>query len=117
MTALGFEITHYVWNDEMVLRRAASGAKDAHESAGERLIELLATVAPLDTGRLIGDATEDHNEDEGTVSYATPYAAILHEHPQWNFQHGREGKWLERTMNANGATVLDEFGDAMKKAL
>lgn len=111
------QITRVDWNVGKVLRRVSSGVKDAHESAVARVIELVEPRTPLDTGRLIGDATEDSDEDGGTISYATPYAAILHEHPEWNFQNGREGKWLERSLNESGRTVLGEFADEMEDAL
>ena len=36
---------------------------------------------------------------EISISYDTPYAARLHEHPEYNFREGREGKWLENALN------------------
>lgn len=42
----------------------------------------------------------------GVVSYDTPYAVRLHEHPEYNFQGGREGKWLEKTVNEKSKDVL-----------
>ena len=35
------------------------------------------------------------------VGYHTKYAARLHEHPEYHFQKGREGKWLESTIKNN----------------
>jgi hypothetical protein len=32
------------------------------------------------------------------VSYDTPYAVRLHEHPEYNFQGKGRGKWLEKTL-------------------
>lgn len=33
------------------------------------------------------------------VFYDTPYAIKVHEHPEYNFQNNREGKYLEKTVN------------------
>lgn len=67
---------------------------------------------------VLEDANKDVPHDEGTlersgdtsaeesakgigahVSYDTPYAKRLHENPQYNFNEGRKGKWLEDTIS------------------
>ena len=69
---------------------------------------------------VLGDANKDVPHDEGTlmrsgetsadetpkgiganVSYDTPYARRLHENPQYRFNKGRKGKWLEDVINKN----------------
>jgi hypothetical protein len=39
------------------------------------------------------------------VSYDTPYAVRLHEHPEYNFQGKGEGKWLEKAVQRRAATA------------
>ncbi|MCK2024061.1 hypothetical protein KZC52_14070 [Microbacterium sp. kSW2-24] len=67
--------------------------------AGERLLALSAAEVPLDQGTLMGSgavSTPLGGEGiEAQVTYDTPYAARLHEHPEYNFQDGRKGKYLE----------------------
>lgn len=66
--------------------------------AAHRLMALSVARAPLDVGTLTGSAQVTAAEalgDAAIVSYDTPYAARLHEHPEYNFQGGREGKYLE----------------------
>ena len=66
--------------------------------AAERLLALTSEVAPLDIGTLIasGQVENATTPDEGAaVVYDTPYAAKLHEHPEFNFQGGRQGKYVE----------------------
>jgi len=46
------------------------------------------------------------------VSYDTPYAARLHEHPEYNFQNGRQGKYLEEPAMQNRAE-LDQQGGVL----
>ena len=79
--------------DEIEQRLVAGETK-----AAERLLALSAAVAPLDIGTLIGSGTVEPATDSETgaaVVYDTPYAARLHEHPEYNFQGGRQGKYVE----------------------
>lgn len=50
---------------------------------------------------------------EITVGYNTPYAARLHEHPEYRYQKGRKGKYLEDPIKNN----LNVFQDYYKKQL
>lgn len=82
--------------------------------AAERLLALSNAEAPLDIGTLIGSSTVIPATDptEGAaVVYDTPYAARLHEHPEYNFQGGRKGKYLEDPAVANRA----ELGNIIRK--
>jgi hypothetical protein len=86
------------------------------ELASERLLALSAERVPLDQGTLQTSGAvsmeETVNGDPvGVVSYDTPYAARLHEHPEYRFQNGRQGKYLE------GPAVehKKELGDIIRK--
>lgn len=66
--------------------------------AAERLLALSSARVPLDQGTLMGSGTvipATSPEKGAAVVYDTPYSARLHEHPEYNFQNGREGKYLE----------------------
>ena len=66
--------------------------------AAERLLALSSVEVPLEIGTLqaSGQVERAASPDEGSaVTYDTPYAARLHEHPEYNFQGGRKGKYLE----------------------
>lgn len=80
---------------QQILANVRMGA--AH--AGERLLALSAAEVPLDQGTLMGSGSVSTplggDDVEVQVSYDTPYAARLHEHPEYNFQGGRKGKYLE----------------------
>ncbi len=83
-------------------------------AAAERLLALSAERAPFDEGALVGSGTVERasNPEEGaSVIYDTPYAARLHEHPEYSFQNGRHGKYLE------GPAVehRKELGDIIRK--
>lgn len=82
--------------------------------AAERLLALSAEVVPLDQGTLLGSGsvTPATDPEEGAaVTYDTPYAARLHEHPEYNFQGGRQGKYLE----GPALEHRKELGDIIRK--
>lgn len=82
--------------------------------AGERLLALSAVDVPLDIGTLLGSGQvvpAETMEEGSAVVYDTPYAARLHEHPEFNFQGGRKGKYLEDPANENRA----ELGEIIAK--
>ena len=71
---------------------------DGENLAAERLLALSSEQVPFDIGTLSGSGTvKPATTPEGgaAVVYDTPYAARLHEHPEYNFQGGRKGKYLE----------------------
>lgn len=87
---------------------------DGENKAAERLLALSVERAPLDLSTLIGSGTVDRAtspEEGATVVFDTPYAARLHEHPEYNFQGGRQGKYVEDPAVENKA----ELGDIIRK--
>ncbi|MCI2959549.1 hypothetical protein MN032_17835 [Agromyces atrinae] len=76
--------------------------------AAERLLALSAERAPLDVGTLVGSGTVEvatDAEQGSQVVYDTPYAARLHEHPEYRFQQGRQGKYVEGPAVENRAEL------------
>lgn len=86
---------------------AAAGAKvldDAQDGVtlgAMRLLAITAERAPLDLGTLVGSGSVSSpmsakgGDPVAELVYDTPYAAKLHEHPEFNFQNGRQGKYVE----------------------
>ncbi len=82
-------------------------------AAAERLLALSSAVAPFDTGTLVGSGMVENAttpEAGAAVIFDTPYAARLHEHPEYNFQGGRQGKYVEEPAVTNRA----ELGDIIR---
>lgn len=75
-----------------------------------------AAPVPLELGRLRDSGRVEVADGEAVVSYDTDYAAILHEHPEFNFQNGRQGKWLQSTLES-GNSLLERLGGYLMKAL
>jgi hypothetical protein len=70
---------------------------------GDSLLNLSNKEVPHDEGTLqsTGIVDPDMPRQMVTVGYHTPYAARLHEHPEYRFQKGRKGKYLEDPLKHN----------------
>jgi hypothetical protein len=80
-------------------------SKEAVNTIADEVLRLSQREVPHDTGFLqntgnVERANSDNNP-EAIVGYHTPYAARLHEHPEYNFQGGRKGKYLEDPIKHN----------------
>ena len=75
-------------------------------------------IIPHDEGTLqrSGQIDVDKSELKGTVSYDTPYARRMHEHPEYRFQKGREGKFLEKVIFRDKQKIAKYMADKMKSA-
>ncbi|PWC05408.1 hypothetical protein [Agromyces badenianii] len=95
---------------DMLDRIALGETKAAH-----RLLALSLPRTPLDNGPLreAGAVEPAETAESGAqVVFDTPYAARLHEHPEYHFQEaGTGGKWLEETAVEN----RKELGDIIRK--
>lgn len=105
----------------MVLRRITGGGNSGLRDAAMALKEESDRRTPFDTGRLVG-TSELYQDDAAmvtVVSYATPYATILHESPQLNFQSGKEGKWLQNAADrvAGDGQIEVKIGRGLSEAL
>lgn len=87
---------------------------EGENKAAERLLALSAERAPFDEGTLVGSGTVERAsspEAGADVVYDTPYATRLHEHPEYNFQNGRQGKYVEEPALEHKA----ELGDIIRR--
>jgi hypothetical protein len=86
--------------------------------AAERGMALAVDLSPMDIGTLIGAhqvVPAETPEEGAAVVVDTPYAARLHEHPEYNFatdaNPNAQGKWVETAMVEN----RKELGDIIRK--
>ncbi len=68
-----------------------------HDIATE-ILRKSTEVVPHDTGMLQNSGNVIDEDEQSIVGYNKVYAARLHEHPEYRFQKGRQGKWLENTI-------------------
>jgi hypothetical protein len=52
-----------------------------------------------------------------TVGYHTPYAARLHEHPEYKFQKGRKAKYLQDPLMHNLTRWLNVYAKELEEVL
>jgi len=101
------------------------GAITAAENAGKQAIKDIATEilrlsqfeVPHDTGALQNSGHVEDNGAEQVVGYNKVYAARLHENPQYHFQKGRKGKYLEDPIKNNVAIFTKFLEAAVRGAL
>lgn len=68
----------------------------------DEILRLSQFEVPHDTGLLQNSGhVENGLGDEQIVGYNKVYAARLHEHPEYRFQGGRKGKYLEDPIKNN----------------
>jgi len=102
--------------------KAIRGVKQAVDDAAGNLFAESEKEVPHDKGTLqgSGNVTESKivgNELSAEVGYDTPYAARLHEHPEYNFQKGRKGKYLEDPLKRKEKTYKKDIEDSLNQAL
>lgn len=76
--------------------------------AAERLLALSKEVVPYDLGDLSRSGTvvpATTVDEDSAVTYDTPYARRLHEHPEYTFRNGRRGKYLSGPAEENRAEL------------
>ncbi len=78
---------------KMALER---GGKEGLNEALEYMLDEMNKIVPHDEGTLMRSGTIKQKGLKGAIGYNTPYAIRLHEHPEYNFRGGREGKWVAK---------------------
>ena len=91
--------------------------ESSHEGQGmvaDELLRLSQFEVPHDTGMLQNSGHVEDNSDSHIVGYNKVYAARMHENPQYNFQKGRKGKYLEDPLKNNLSVFLKFYGRALE---
>lgn len=93
---------------EKLTRLTRAKNLEAINRIADMLLNLSQKEVPFNVGTLQNsghvEQAKDLNEPEAIVGYggmAAPYAARLHEHPEYVFQNGRKGKYLEDPLKNN----------------
>lgn len=89
----------------------------ANGEVGDELLRLSNKEVPHDEATLQNSGVSETKKGETTVSYNTPYAAKLHEHPEYDFQKGRKGKYLEDPLKENLPAFRKFYVGEIRKAL
>lgn len=105
----------FKWNDNV--------AKEIDKAEVQGLIDALEYLrdqsdqtTPYREGALVQSSHVDVDTKQkiGAVSYDTPYAVRLHEHPEYNFRGNGRGKWLEKTIQEQRKELEKLAGGQLK---
>ena len=88
--------------------------KQAVHKAATEILRLSAFEVPHDKGLLQNSGNVEDQSDHSIVGYNKVYAARLHEHPEYRFQKGRKGKYLEDPIKKNLSVLLNYIRKAMQ---
>lgn len=84
---------------------------------GYEIMRLSQKEVPHDEGTLQNSGTVEAVQDDVVLGYHTKYAARLHEHPEFRFQKGRKGKYLEDPIRNNETVLGLTFGKNLQSRL
>jgi len=91
------------------LRKLRGDAKDASQFSlydiGLEIMRLSQKEVPHDKGTLQNSGAVEEISGDVVVGYHTPYAARLHEHPEYRFKKGRKAKFLTDPIERNAAAL------------
>ena len=115
--SITWDISDFLDKTEQVADDIKDIVSEAVGKAGDELLRLSSLEVPHDTGALQASGNVSKDELEATVSYDTPYAVRLHEHPEYRFQKGRKGKYLEDPLKNNINRFNQVIADSVKSQL
>lgn len=118
MLLMGFDGKMVAANLENLPRALDRGAQKGTLDAAFEAMRLSQLEVPHDEGTLQNSGTvEAMPNGDIVLGYHTPYAARLHEHPEYRFQRGRKGKYISDPINRNAAIlnikVQKGFGESV----
>jgi hypothetical protein len=115
--SLKFDDSQFQDRAKQLLKKVEENTKKGvYEVAKEVLRISNNRYVPHDTGELqnSGSMNPDSPATEIEVGYNKVYAARLHEHPEYSFQKGRVGKYLERTIVENIRAFREHMMNLLK---
>lgn len=104
------------WRGAAIEEAKRRGIETALYMGGSHVLNKSTAKAPKDEGVLIQTAGVSVDVDAGkaNIYYTQKYAARLHENPQFKFQGGRQGKFLEEPLLSESDVIARIFGDALR---
>ncbi len=100
-----------------LLDKSKTWVEKASMDLASEILRLSSFEVPHDKGLLQSSGMVEAEEKGAIVGYNKVYAARLHENPQYHFQGGRKGKYLEDPIKKNMKVFLDFIGNIIKGEL
>lgn len=102
------------WHGGEVTQKIRDAANRGLDKAANHLLAKANEKVPHDKGILENSGKTSAIDLHARVSYDTPYARYLHEHPEFNFQGGREGKWLQNAADREQDKIAQIIADEIR---
>lgn len=115
--AIKFDLRQFLARAKELKLRIENQRLRASFAVGGEVLRLSSFEVPHDQGLLQSSASVEPEEEGAIVGYNKVYAARLHEHPEYRFQKGRKGKFLEDPIKNNMKALGGVFTQNMKEAL
>lgn len=97
-----------------LLGKVPENIKGAVHDVASEVLRLSQQEVPHDIGTLQNSGSVEDEDEQSIVGYHTPYAARLHEHPEYRFNKGRKGKYLEDPIKNNLQLFIQYFKNVLK---
>lgn len=117
MVDIDIDTTAFTASIKQLSAKSNKAAQFSALDIGNEILRLSQFEVPHDTGYLQDTGVVEQVGDNVIVGYHTPYAARLHEHPEYNFQKGRKGKYLEDPIVRNEKVLGIKFGKKFEATL
>lgn len=89
------------------LQTALNKKDQAIRNVASEVLRISQFKVPHNKGTLQNSGFVEDGHEEAIVGYNTVYAARLHEHPEYRFKNGRQGKYLENAIKENLQALQD----------
>lgn len=119
MGSVNFDAKDFLKKIPVLETKMKEQMKKGVDAIANEILRLSQFEVPHDTGLL---QNSGHVEpliaaEEMIVGYNKVYAARLHEHPEYHFQKGRKGKYLENPIKHNLTTFKKYIQDTINAIL
>lgn len=120
MSMMIFDASSFIRGAVALGHAMGEAMEDTDQEVADTLLLLSQKEVPHDEGTLQNSGTVEQDKEGYVIGYNSPYAAKLHEHPEYEFQKGRKGKFLEDPIKQNESIFnkiyVDAVSDTIKKA-
>lgn len=117
MAELTFDTAEFDKGTERLEMTLSNVRKESLDMVADFILKQSQDQVPHDKGTLQDSGTKEPDGEDILVGYNTEYAAHLHEHPEYNFQAGRKGKYLEDPIKNNLNALNDILGKRLQEGL
>lgn len=109
------------WDGDLVSKKVLLFLERAISEECENLLNVTNSDVPFMDGNLQMSGDYDievkKGDVKGSVYYDTAYAVRLHEHPEYHFNNGRKGKYLEDNLLKQQESIQQNIKKTLERAL